>query len=327
MAHARAETLASDTTPADSLASAAATFRTYATELSGLAARLDDRFSRAVDMILGARGRVAVAGMGKSGLIGRKIAATLCSTGTPAYFMHPAEAHHGDLGMLRSDDIVILVSSSGETEEVVGLLPSLKRFGVGIIGLVGDTGSTVARNSDVVLDVSVRREVCPHNLAPTTSAMTTLAMGDALAVALIERRRFMPADFARFHPGGSLGRRLLTRVKDVMRTRDLPVVRPDEPMRSVIWAMTRGRLGLALVMEGGALRGIITDGDLRRALIALCDLESTTAAEVMTRSPLTANEDELLAEAEKRMVEAKVSNLVVLDRRGAVAGIVQIYGG
>ena len=327
MAHAPADALAGgDANRAGCVTSAAGTLLAYANELTGLAARVDHSFSRAVDLILATEGRVIVSGMGKSGLIGRKIAATFCSTGTTAYFMHPGEAYHGDLGMLRPDDLAILISYSGETEEVVRLIPSLKRFGVGIISLVGNARSTLARHSDVVLDVSVEREACPNNLAPTTSTMTTLAIGDALAVALIERRRFMPADFARFHPGGSLGRRLLTRVRDVMHTRNLPTVRPDEPMQSVIWAMTRGRLGLALVMEDGALRGIITDGDLRRALIALCDLQKTTAAEVMTRSPLTAHEDELLAEAESRMIEAKVSNLVVVDDAGTVVGVVQIYG-
>ena len=273
MAHRLAEALAGGTDDAALLAAAAGTFRAYAAELNGLASRVDGSFARAVGMILAAEGRVIVSGMGKSGIIGRKIAATFASTGTTAHFLHPAEAFHGDLGMLRTDDLAVLISYSGETEEVVRLLPPLKRLGVPIVGLVGDPDSTLAGASDVVLDVSVRREVCPNNLAPTTSTMAALAMGDALAVALIERRRFMPADFARFHPGGSLGRRLLTRVRDVMHTRNLPTVRPDEPMQSVIWAMTRGRLGLALVMEDGALRGIITDGDLRRALIALCDLQ------------------------------------------------------
>ena len=327
MAHKLVDALVGGANDAALLATAASTFRTYAMELNGLARRVDESFAQAVEVILAAEGRIIISGMGKSGIIGHKIAATFSSTGTTAYFMHPAEAFHGDLGMLRGDDLVILISYSGETEEVVRLLPSLKRSGVAIVSLVGNPDSTVARESDIVLDVSVRREACPNNLAPTTSTMTALAMGDALAVALIERRKFMPHDFARFHPGGSLGRRPLTHVRDVMHTKDLPIVRPDEPMQSVIWTMTRGRLGMALVMDRGELQGIITDGDLRRALIALCDLRTTTAAEVMVRTPLTAREDELLAEAEGRMIDAMVQNLVVLNEAGAVTGVVQIYGG
>lgn len=304
---------------------AVATLTNYADALAAMAGRIDTRFAQAVDAVLETRGRVIISGMGKSGIIGKKIAATLASTGTPGFFMHPAEAIHGDLGMVTADDLMVLISYSGETDEIVRLIPSLERFGVRRIAMVGNPESTLARNSDIVLDVSVEKEACPHNLAPTTSTMATLAMGDALAVALIGRRGFRPLDFARFHPGGSLGRRLLTRVGDVMHARNLPVVGRDDALHDVIVAMTRGRLGIAIVMEGDRLAGIVTDGDLRRALTRRGGIDGLSAADIMTGHPLTARDDEMLAEAEARMMDAKVSNLIVRDAAGAVVGVVQIY--
>ena len=309
----------------ESISSAVNTFINYAAALTDLADRVDFSFEEAVTAILATRGRVIISGMGKSGIIGKKIVATLASTGTPSFFMHPAEAIHGDLGMITSDDLMIFISYSGETEEIVRLVPFLQRFGVRRIAMVGNPASTLARNCDVILDVSVTREACPNNLAPTTSTMAALAMGDALAVALIERRDFKPLDFARFHPGGSLGRRLLTRIRDVMHTRHLPVVGCDDPVKDVIVAMTTGRLGIAIVMDDHRLAGIITDGDLRRALIRRNSLGTLRAVDIMTERPLTAHADEMLADAEIRMVEAKVSNLIVLDSAGQVSGVIQIY--
>ncbi|EWY38915.1 arabinose 5-phosphate isomerase [Skermanella stibiiresistens SB22] len=312
--------------------SAVGTLTNYAVALADLAERIDGGFERAVEAVMATRGRVIISGMGKSGIIGKKIAATLASTGTPSFFMHPAEAIHGDLGMITSDDLMILISYSGETDEVIRLVPSLQHFGVRRIALVGKPDSTLARNCDIVLDASITREACPNNLAPTTSTMAALAMGDALAVALIERRDFKALDFARFHPGGSLGRRLLTRVRDVMHTRRLPIVGCDDPVRDVIVAMTTSRLGIAIVMrddigEPGAvaLAGIITDGDLRRALLRREGIGGLRASDIMTDQPLTAQEGEMLGDAETRMIEAKVSNLIVVDAAGDVAGVVQIY--
>jgi arabinose-5-phosphate isomerase len=240
--------------------------------------------------------------------------------------MHPGEAYHGDLGMITESDLVILISYSGETDEIVRLIPTLKSFGVPVVSICGKEGSTLARSSDIFLDISVEREVCPHNLAPTTSTLATLAVGDALAVALMEERDFQPMDFARFHPGGSLGRRLLSRVRNSMRTDNLPVVSETDDLREVIQVMTAGRLGLAIVMDGKALKGIITDGDLRRAFGKGSGLVETQAKDIMTERPLTIRANEMLAEAEQRMMENKVSRLVVLDDAGELAGVIQIFG-
>ena len=300
------------------------TLTAYADALTALAERIDFAFEAALKAVMETRGRIIVCGMGKSGIIGKKIAATLASTGTPGFFMHPAEAIHGDLGMVTADDLMVLISYSGETEEIVRLIPSLAHFGIRRIAMTGVMTSTLACNSDIVLDVSVEREACPNNLAPTTSTLATLAMGDALAVALIRKRGFRQLDFARFHPGGSLGRRLLTRVGDVMHLRDLPLVGRADPMNDVIVAMTRGRLGMAIVMEGGGLAGIVTDGDLRRALARQGDVSGLRAEDIMTERPLTARPDEMLVDAEARMMDAKVSTLIVLDA-AKVVGVVQIY--
>ena len=307
------------------IGTARALFTAYTGAIGRLDAALGPDFTAAIDMILGTSGHVVVCGMGKSGLIGRKIAATLASTGTPSLFLHPAEAIHGDLGMVRAGDVVILISNSGETEEIVRLLPALQRLDAQIIALTAVGTSSMARAARVVLDISVDREACPLNLAPTTSSLNTLVIGDALAVALMEARGFEAADFAMTHPGGSLGRRLLTRVRDAMRSEDLPFVSPEASMQDVILTMTEGRLGMALVGSAVHLSGIITDGDLRRLLVQGADLSVTTAAEVASSSPLTIDGDQLMTDAEARMQESKVQCLVVTNADGHVEGVVQIF--
>ena len=290
-----------------------------------LADRLDGEFQRAVELMLGCKGRAAVCGMGKSGLIGKKMVATFASTGTPSFFLHPAEAFHGDLGMLKPTDVLILISYSGETEEVVKLIPSLKSFGNKIFAMTGAGKSTLARHADIWLDISVEREVCPNNLAPTTSTLATMAMGDALAVALIEALDFKPMDFARYHPGGSLGRKLLTRVCDVMKT-STPVVGLDTSFHDCLWVMTASRLGLAVVIEQGKLVGLVTDGDLRRALLNNPAIVNDKVANFMTVNPHTIQADAQLSEAEAYMLNRKIRALPVLAADGTgVVGIVEIF--
>ena len=291
--------------------------------LTQLSQRLADEFSQVVDLILACEGRLVIGGIGKSGLIGKKMVATFASTGTPSFFLHPTEAFHGDLGMLKPIDIVMLISYSGETDDVNKLIPSLKNFGNKIIALTSNKNSTLARHADYVLDITVEREVCPNNLAPTTSALVTLALGDALAVSLITARHFQPADFAKFHPGGSLGRRLLCKVKDQMQTR-LPITTPDTCFTDCLTIMNEGRMGVALVMENQQLKGIITDGDVRRALTANgADTLNKTAKELMTSSPKTIHENEFLAKAEDLMKEKKIHSLVVVNDENNVVGLVE----
>ena len=300
-------------------------FSTYHAALTKLEIGLDERFEQSVNVISQTGQHVIICGMGKSGLVGRKIAATLSSTGTAALFLHPAEAIHGDLGMVREKSVVILISHSGETEEVVKLLPALRRLDAKIIALVGSLDSTLAKASNIVLDASIDKEACPLNLAPTTSTLTTLVMGDALAIALMNRSGFKPEDFAANHPGGMLGMRLLSRVKDRMVQKELPLVNPNMPMSEVIVRMTEARLGLALVHKDNLLRGIITDGDLRRMLVLGTNLSFTLAGDVMNESPLTITEDEMMVVAEEKMLEARVQSLVVVDKKGHINGVVQIY--
>jgi arabinose-5-phosphate isomerase len=297
---------------------------TEAEAIAGLIAGLDEGFERAVELILASPGRVIVCGMGKSGLIGKKVAATLASTGTPAFFMHPGEAYHGDLGMLTAADVFIALSNSGETEEVVRLLPYLKDNGNAVIALTGNVGSTIARHSSVHLSVRVAREACPLQLAPTASTTAALAMGDALAVAVMKVRGFQEHHFARLHPGGSLGRRLLRRVRDEMHTEDLPFVQPDAPAAAVLSAVSAGGLGIALVAEGRqAVRGIITDGDLRRALEAYhADFFGLQARDIMTPDPITIGVDSNLQTALEVMAEHRITLLVVQDGE-RVVGVVQ----
>lgn len=290
-----------------------------------LAERIDGEFQRAVELILGCKGRTAVCGMGKSGLIGQKMVATFASTGTPSFFLHPAEAFHGDLGMLKPIDVLILISYSGETEEVVKLIPSLKSFGNKIIAVTGNGKSTLAKHADIWLDISVEREVCPNNLAPTTSTLATMAMGDALAVALIEALDFKPMDFARYHPGGSLGRKLLTRVSDVMKT-NTPIVSLETSFHDCLWVMTASRLGLAVVLDDGKLVGIVTDGDLRRALLDNPGIVEAKVSEFMTANPHTIKADAQLSEAEGYMLDRKIRALpVTAADSDEIVGVVEIF--
>lgn len=293
--------------------------------IAELAARVDDSFGRAVGLMYSTPGHVVITGMGKSGNIGRKMAATLASTGTPSFFLHPAEAFHGDLGMITERDTLLLISYSGETEEVVRLLPHLLRMGTPIISLVGAMDSTLAKAADVAIDVSVAREACPNNLAPTNSTLAAMAMGDALAVSLMRARQFGADDFARLHPGGSLGRRLLTRVKDVMHRRELPIVAPTQTVRESLFTITRGRLGLALVLEQGELKGIVTDGDLRRAMQRHEEVLEVPVANIMSTHPVTIDENALLSDAEKLMRRRKIKALVVTNHQGLTTGLVEIF--
>ena len=297
--------------------------------LDDIAARLGEEFDEAVRLVLRCKGRVIVSGMGKSGIVGKKIAATLASTGTPSFYVHPGEAIHGDLGMITPDDLIVMISHSGETEEVCRLLPSLKYFGNAIIGIVGVGGSTLGRGADVVLRVDVEREVCPHNLAPTTSALAVMALGDALAVCLIKARDFKPSDFAQFHPGGMLGRRLLARVGDSMITDALPLIGPEETVREAIFCMTSGRLGLAIIVEGDRLLGILTDGDLRRALIMDPSMMDKRVRDFMTPVPVTISADAMVTDAEILMRKYKIRALVVTETLDSgeerVCGLLEIF--
>lgn len=297
--------------------------------LAAVAGRLDGQFDEAVKLILGCKGRVIISGMGKSGIVGKKIAATFASTGTPSFYVHPGEAIHGDLGMITSEDLIVMISNSGETEEVVKLIPSLKYFGNHIIGIVGGDKTTLGRQADVTLRVDIEREVCPNNLAPTTSALATMALGDALAVCLIKARDFKPSDFAQFHPGGMLGRRLLSRVGDVMITENLPLINPEESVREAIFAMTSGRLGLAIIVEGRRLLGILTDGDLRRALIMDASMMDKRVRDFMTPVPVTISANAMVTDAEILMRKYKIRALIVTDGREGeqdqVCGLLEIF--
>jgi arabinose-5-phosphate isomerase len=302
--------------------------QTIAIEVEALQAmsdRLGAGFKRAVDIIMAARGRVVVIGMGKSGLIGQKIVATLASTGTPSLFVHPGEAFHGDLGMIKPIDVALLISNSGETEEVIRLLPFLQYQQNKIIAMTGRIDSTMARHADVVLDVAVEREACNNNLAPTSSTTATLVMGDALAVALSVERAFQPEDFARFHPGGSLGRKLLTLVSDVMHKENLPICSSQDCFRDVVHVINRGRLGLALVMQEQELKGLITDGDVRRAFDANDDCKALIAAQIMSTDPKFVFPHTRFTDAEDLMRACKVNALVVKDLTGQLAGVLQIF--
>ncbi|WP_043765265.1 KpsF/GutQ family sugar-phosphate isomerase [Algiphilus aromaticivorans] len=295
--------------------------------LDALRARIDDSFSRACEILLGCRGRVVVTGMGKSGHIGSKIAATLASTGTPAFFVHPGEASHGDLGMITRDDVVLAISSSGETSEVVTILPLIKRQGVPLISMTGKAESTMAKMADVHLDISVAQEACPLNLAPTASTTVTLVLGDALAVALLEARGFSQEDFARSHPGGALGRRLLLKVSDLMHTgEEVPRVASSTPLADALLEITRKRMGMTIVTdESGATLGIFTDGDLRRVLESDADIHRVPIGEVMTGGGRRIGSDALAAEAVHRMEEHAITSLLVTDEAERVIGVVHLH--
>ena len=306
--------------------SALNTFRAEAEAVQSLAGQLTDDFEKAVRAILATHGKVIVTGMGKSGLVGRKIAATLASTGTPSFFLHPGEAYHGDLGMIEAGDIVLALSNSGQTDEVLRLIPYLQECGNTVIAMTGNAGSMLAKNSTYHLDVSVKSEACPLSLAPTCSTTAQLAMGDALAVALMNERGFRAEDFARFHPGGSLGRRLLTRVGDVMRSEHLPTASPSSRLGEVIITISDARMGVAVILDEGKIAGIVTDGDVRRAMLKYgARFFDITADEIMTRTPKTVSVADRLTDAEQLMQDNKIHSLIVVDRDGKLAGIVELY--
>ena len=310
--------------PQQTLQLARDTLDIEAAALLQLKDRLDQRFVQAVDMMLGVQGRVVVTGMGKSGHIGRKIAATLASTGTPAMFVHPAEASHGDLGMIKIVDIVLAISNSGESDELVAILPVLKRQGVPLIAMTGGLTSSLARHADVVLDCSVDKEACPLNLAPTASTTAQLAMGDALAVALLDARGFKPEDFARSHPGGSLGRKLLTHVADVMRKgADVPRVEPEAEFTALMREMSIKGLGAASVTDAdGRVLGVFTDGDLRRLIEKGGDLRALKARDVMHPQPRTIRQDALAVEAAEMMELHRITSILVVDAQGLLCGAI-----
>ena len=309
-----------------SLARAREVLRIEAEAIRQLIPRIGRDFTSAVGLLVACRGRVAVTGMGKAGLIGQKLSATLSSTGTPSHWVHPAEAIHGDLGRITKHDVIIALSNSGETEELTRLLPVIKRIGSKLIALTGNTRSSLAKHSDVVLDVSVKREACALNLAPTSSTTAMLAMGDALAVVVAERRRFKERDFALLHPGGQLGRRLLLRVRDLMRTKgDNPIVRQTARVQDVLLAITKARAGCASVVDArGRLVGIFTDGDLRRHLKAGMNLAERRVGEIMTRHPKAIGPDRLAAEALRVLQDHKIDELVVLDGGRKPVGLLDV---
>jgi len=308
--------------PAQALRLARETLDIEAAAVLGLKDRLGDSFAHSLALILRASGRVVVMGMGKSGHIGRKIAATLASTGTPAMFVHPAEASHGDLGMIQAQDVVLAISNSGESDELVAILPLVKRLGAPLVAITGGADSTLARHADAVLDGSVEKEACPLNLAPTASTTAQLALGDALAMALLDARGFRPTDFARSHPGGALGRKLLTHVRDVMRTGDaVPRVGLDASLMDLMREMTAKGLGAsALVDDQGLPVGIFTDGDLRRLIETGADLRTAQAREVMHRNPRTVNADALAASAAELMEQHRIHSVLVVDGDGRLCG-------
>lgn len=294
-----------------------------------LSKQLTDDFSKVVSLLELNRGRVVVIGIGKSGIIGKKIAATFASIGTPSIFMHPVEALHGDLGMLTRNDILLAISHSGETEEIIRLIPIVRKMNVKMIALAGDGESTLAREADLFLDASVECEACPLQLVPTSSATAALVMGDALAVALMRQKNFTPKDFAFRHPGGSLGKRLLTQVKDKMSRGNLPVVGPDTGFKDVITAISKGMKGIAVVIRDGLIAGAITDGDIRRAISKFNgNALEQTACRIMTPDPITIREDALLVDAEKKMHDKKIVSLLVVsaDNARKLVGIIQHYG-
>jgi arabinose-5-phosphate isomerase len=294
--------------------------------LAALVPRLDATFARACEVCLACRGRVIVTGLGKSGHIAGKTAATLASTGTPSFFLHAAEASHGDIGMITRDDVLLALSNSGETPELLALLPHVSRMGVPILAITGNPKSSLARAATVHLDVTVAEEACPLNLAPTASTTATLALGDALAVALLEARGFTAQDFARSHPGGTLGRKLLLHVSDVMRRgEDLPVISPDVPLAQGLVVMSQKGLGMCVVVERGKVLGVFTDGDLRRALDAQADVHRTPMRQVMTSPCKSIQQGELAAEAAHLMEKHRITALPVVDSQGVLTGALNVH--
>ena len=302
--------------------------RTEADAFAGLIEKLDANFEKAVELIYQSKGRVIVTGMGKSGIVGKKIAATLASTGTPAFFLHPAEASHGDLGMVTSQDVIIAISNSGETDELVGLIPFLKRFNINLISMSGKPRSTLCRSADITLDISVAEEACPLGIVPTASTTATMAMGDALAVALLSKRGFKEEDFALFHPSGSLGKKLFIKVCDLMHAGPaVPVIRADASMVTAVMEISSKRLGVTIVADkSGKMLGIITDGDVRRGIEKWGkDFFDMSASEVMSKDPKTIPADELAAKALSVMERHSITVLVVTDEEGKATGVIHLH--
>ena len=302
------------------------TLRLEAEALYNLADILDEQFVCAIETILACKGKVIITGMGQSGLVGRKIAATLASTGTPSFYLHPGEAFHGDLGMISPGDVVVALSHSGETDEVLKIVPFIHSNQNVLISITSNPNSTLAKNSNFHLNTGVKEEACCLRLAPTTSTTVQLAMGDALAIALMEVRKFTAMDFARLHPGGSLGRRLLMTVGNVMRSNDLPVVTPDCGAVEMIHKVSRGGLGLIIIVDEGQIVGIVTDGDIRRAMESReAEFFKIKAIDIATRSPKSVKASAKLIDAERMMTQNKVNSLLVTDDEGALCGVIQIY--
>ncbi|EAH5676591.1 KpsF/GutQ family sugar-phosphate isomerase [Campylobacter upsaliensis] len=300
-------------------------FEIEAEAIRNLSENLDHNFSKAIELILDIKGRCIISGMGKSGHIGAKIAATLASTGTPSFFMHPGEALHGDLGMITSEDVLIAISNSGETEELLKIIPAVKRRQIPLIAMSGNVKSTLAKQAEIFLNIAIKKEACPLQLAPMSSTTATLVMGDAIAAALMKARKFQPDDFALFHPGGSLGRKLLTKVKDLMVSKKLPIVNPETEFNELVDVMTSGKLGLCIVLENDKLVGIITDGDLRRALKANAKPRfDFKAKEIMSHNPKIIDQEAMATEAEQLMLKHKIKEIVV-GKNGKVVGIIQLY--
>jgi arabinose-5-phosphate isomerase len=287
---------------------------------------IDDGFANVIKAILNGKGKLVVTGIGKSGLIGKKISATLSSTGTSSFFLHPGEAFHGDLGMIGTDDMILVISYSGETDEVLRLIPYLKWNGNTLIAMTGDPNSTIAKNCDYHLNIAIEHEACPLKLAPTSSTTAALVMGDAIAIALMEMRDFQPDDFARFHPGGSLGRKLLIKVRDLIRTDNLPFIAKTASFTELVLKMSEGRLGLVIIGTPQNVEGLLTDGDLRRALVSNADTTKLLISDMMTVNPVIVDGDQFIKEAEELMMNRKITTVLVGDPdRRQVEGVYQIY--
>ena len=301
-------------------------FKDEAEAVLGLTAKLDESFEQAVELMYDCKGKVIVTGVGKSGHIGAKIAATLSSTGTPSFFINPLDVFHGDLGVMAPDDVVLAISNSGQTDELLRFLPMVLHMQIPIIGMSGNPASLLAKYSTCFLNVGVEKEACPLNLAPTSSTMAQMAMGDALAVALIEKRHFQPRDFAQFHPGGELGKRLLTTAQDVMRSDDMPVLPPEMHLGEAIILVSKGKLGLGIAMVDGKIEGLITDGDIRRAMEKWqAEFFDRTVSDIMTRTPKTVKADTKITEIQRIMNKYKVHSVLVVDGDNHLLGVVDHY--
>ena len=300
-------------------------FKIESQEILGLCALLTEDFESAIQVVLEMKGKLIISGMGKSGLVGKKIAATLASTGTPSFFLHPGEAYHGDLGMIEPLDIVLLISNSGETDEVLKLIPFLKSQGNRTISMSGNPQSTLAKNTNYHLNIAVKKEACPLQLAPTSSTTATMVMGDALAVSLMKLRDFQNFNFAKFHPGGSLGKKLLIEIKDVMKTQDMPICHLKDSMKDVIYSITKGGSGIGIVLEDNKILGVISDGDIRKSMENESQFFTLTAEDIMNRNPKTILYSKNLTDAYTMMGEARVNTLVVVGGYGELKGTVQSH--